>query len=759
MKKAFDQTMREIKREVNKKVLKVSSIEQKVLDSTTNEPWGPHGSLLADIAQATRNYNDYQIIMAVIWKRINDTGKNWRHVYKALTVLEYLVAHGSERVIDEIREHAHQINTLSDFQYIDSSGRDQGSNVRKKSQCLVVLVNDKERMQEVRQKASAKRDKFRSVSMGSVTHPSSYSSRRGYDEGRYGSKDDDQIGYWRERGWSHKERYDRSYDEGDNNYAYSDSDYRGSGTSQSMYEYSNGTRSRSFDRGREIACDGSGQHSSRGGGARAEECPENERDVETSLVPDASTVQGIGAPENNEVVGLSEIDPHASLPAEAAHDATSTAAGPEIDLLGSLVESFSSNPLALVPAGSLTTASQGLEDPFGGEPFKVIPSLNGIAAQPLESVPSSTQNLDVPQPAASHISSQDIDILAHILPPSRSVSQSEPPIPNYPIAFLPQSTQQALHIHLVSHQSGLTAQHGWFPSHSGQASLMTGFAAQPGQQLLQTSFQTTHVDSGMWFSSQTNHQPPSLVAIPAQAGFVGGYNVPAGPPHSFPHSMSIQTGATTTNDHNNYNNAQSFISHHHGAQVPSQMSVALQFPKTQTASTVSPLAIQPLSQPAKEKLEIKSTVWSDTLNRGLVNLNISGPKTNPLADIGMDFEAMNRKEKLKVNHTNTTGTPSVITMGKAMGCGSGMGRAGAGSLRPPQTIQMVGAHTGAGISMARSYRGMNNQTMGIGMSRPMQLQQIQQPTTGFPPGPNVAGGGYYPLPGARNYGQFGGGYS
>lgn len=26
-----------------------------VLDATSNEPWGPHGSLLADIAMATRN--------------------------------------------------------------------------------------------------------------------------------------------------------------------------------------------------------------------------------------------------------------------------------------------------------------------------------------------------------------------------------------------------------------------------------------------------------------------------------------------------------------------------------------------------------------------------------------------------------------------------------------------------------------------------------------------------------------------------------
>ena len=49
--------------------------------------------------------------------------------------------------------------TLSDFQYIDSSGKDQGNNVRKKSQSIVALVNDKERIQEVREKAAANRDK------------------------------------------------------------------------------------------------------------------------------------------------------------------------------------------------------------------------------------------------------------------------------------------------------------------------------------------------------------------------------------------------------------------------------------------------------------------------------------------------------------------------------------------------------------------------------------------------------------------------
>ena len=32
-----------------------STSNLQVLDVTSNEPWGPHGSIMADIAQATRN--------------------------------------------------------------------------------------------------------------------------------------------------------------------------------------------------------------------------------------------------------------------------------------------------------------------------------------------------------------------------------------------------------------------------------------------------------------------------------------------------------------------------------------------------------------------------------------------------------------------------------------------------------------------------------------------------------------------------------
>ena len=61
-------------------------------------------------------------------KRLNDSGKNWRHVFKALILLEYLLQHGSEQVIAYTKENLYVVKTLKEFQYSDDEGRDQGIN-------------------------------------------------------------------------------------------------------------------------------------------------------------------------------------------------------------------------------------------------------------------------------------------------------------------------------------------------------------------------------------------------------------------------------------------------------------------------------------------------------------------------------------------------------------------------------------------------------------------------------------------------------
>ncbi|KAL8978600.1 MAG: hypothetical protein Q9205_005849 [Flavoplaca limonia] len=97
--------------------------------ATSNDPWGPTGTDMSEIARLTFNdANDFYEIMDMLDKRMNDKGKNWRHVLKSLKVLDYCLHEGSELVVTWARKNVYIIKTLREFQYVDDDGRDVGNN-------------------------------------------------------------------------------------------------------------------------------------------------------------------------------------------------------------------------------------------------------------------------------------------------------------------------------------------------------------------------------------------------------------------------------------------------------------------------------------------------------------------------------------------------------------------------------------------------------------------------------------------------------
>lgn len=95
--------------------------------ATSNDPWGPSGTEMSEIAKMTFNSaNEYYEIMDMLDKRLNDKGRNWRHVLKSLKVLEYCLLEGSELVVTWAHKNIYIIKTLRDFQYIDEDGQDVG---------------------------------------------------------------------------------------------------------------------------------------------------------------------------------------------------------------------------------------------------------------------------------------------------------------------------------------------------------------------------------------------------------------------------------------------------------------------------------------------------------------------------------------------------------------------------------------------------------------------------------------------------------
>lgn len=809
------------------------------------------------------------MIMNIVWKRVSDTGKNWRHVYKGLIVLDYLVAHGTERVIDDIREHSYQISALADFQYIDSSGRDQGSNVRRKSQSLVSLVNDKERILEVRQKALATRDKYRSAFATSGPHrsPGGYDNDRDrYEGGRY----DNRNGYGRERdGYREDDRYSGAGDtpnrdgdrySRDSNERNREDEYRGSNSNP---EYAEGSGRRSY--GDEEA------YSSRGRGSNADAPTQDERPIErkpsnqqiasppnyedvtgdtqdnhhderngasvpaaapkvsspsvprTSFPPVPGQVNGVHdkpvevvaaqPPAPAEPNGFDEFDPRGSVPDASPPVNTSPIMNSfEMDLFGSdpigalalvSVPQPTDVPNVEPPANSgfetdsfmgMPPASTGFSEaidasnPFGDPtPFKAVQEENHAVSQtnatPAGSFQATGPGADVNpfQPASStsfgfEDTLGDLSFASNAAPGQQDIFGSTTSLPTgvshanpsqqAPSAYVPsQASQPVTHappqaVAPNTHAALMYSQPQAYPAALNPSSFpqaaAPSFAPPQAPQAAAPNLPSGPSNFFMQPASQ-NGAPPSYV--PPQSSHLPPQHAPQ---QSFlpqtaapaPQAPSISRGASQP-----FGAPNSVPS---GANTPLQSSLSAP-PET----LISALQVSQ-TQPVK-KFEPKSTVWSDTLTRGLVDFNISGAKTNPHADIGVDFDSINRKDKRQEKKISQAPVVSTITMGKAMGSGSGIGRAGASAVAPPSNpmgagrgVGIGGAGYGGGMGMNRPMgmgMGMNQQPMGMGMG--MNQQQMgmnigmgMNQGMGMRPPMGMAPGG---MPGA-GYNQMGAGY-
>ncbi|ORY06714.1 ENTH-domain-containing protein [Basidiobolus meristosporus CBS 931.73] len=154
-----------------------SEIQAKVREATSNDPWGPSGSQMSEIARATFDPHYFQEIMDMIDKRLNDKGKNWRHVFKALTLLDYCLHSGSQNVVAYARDNFYIVKTLKEFQYIDEHGKDQGLNVRQKAKDIIALLSDESRLREERSNRSTMQNRMDGGSNSDLSRYGPYPSR------------------------------------------------------------------------------------------------------------------------------------------------------------------------------------------------------------------------------------------------------------------------------------------------------------------------------------------------------------------------------------------------------------------------------------------------------------------------------------------------------------------------------------------------------------------------------------------------------
>lgn len=166
--------IREIKEKVTNVVMNYTDVEIKVREATNEEAWGPHGSLMQEIAQYTFTYEHYTEVMGMLWKRVFQDRENWRSIYKGLLLLVYLLKNGSEKVVTSAREHVYDLRGLESFSFIDENGKDQGVNIRIKAKEIIEFIQDDDRLREERKKAKKNKDKYVGIDSDHMTSSRSF---------------------------------------------------------------------------------------------------------------------------------------------------------------------------------------------------------------------------------------------------------------------------------------------------------------------------------------------------------------------------------------------------------------------------------------------------------------------------------------------------------------------------------------------------------------------------------------------------------
>lgn len=153
-----------------------SEYEKKVINATTDDREIVDSELLRDIADATNDYSQYNIIMGKIWERIDQKPHEWKIVYKVLGLLEALIRMGNARCVDDIKANSHRLKQLEYFDYINTKHIDCGENVREKAKNILQILEDDDQIREMRADAERTRGKFQGIGSSGVG-TSRYESR------------------------------------------------------------------------------------------------------------------------------------------------------------------------------------------------------------------------------------------------------------------------------------------------------------------------------------------------------------------------------------------------------------------------------------------------------------------------------------------------------------------------------------------------------------------------------------------------------
>lgn len=178
-----------------KRAMTKTETEAKMSEALSRQNWGPSSTQMRHIANLSFDYQEYSVVMSELWTKIEFPKNKWKQIFKALVLLEFLVKHGAERVVEDAQNNIYKIKSLKNFSYKDDDGREKGTGVRENAKKLIELLEDDKGIRDARKQAKKLKNKYTGLGNNGVNPKSSYDQYDSYDMGsggRYRDEEDTQ---------------------------------------------------------------------------------------------------------------------------------------------------------------------------------------------------------------------------------------------------------------------------------------------------------------------------------------------------------------------------------------------------------------------------------------------------------------------------------------------------------------------------------------------------------------------------------------
>lgn len=133
-----------------------SHVQKLVRDVTADCADTPKGSQMCQIANITFDSSQVKPTMDILYQRMNDKGKHWRHCVKSLGLLRFLLCYGSTDVVEWYKENTLLVQSLCNFQREGNDSEKISNSIRTSAREIIELVQNKPKFDHARQVAAKK---------------------------------------------------------------------------------------------------------------------------------------------------------------------------------------------------------------------------------------------------------------------------------------------------------------------------------------------------------------------------------------------------------------------------------------------------------------------------------------------------------------------------------------------------------------------------------------------------------------------------